>query len=80
MLHPSGAKYPRTVVIIEASEESGSPDLPAYIEHLKERIGMHLSYHVPAYLFFQERTVMVKEEEEEKTKATTISPQATYRW
>jgi acetylornithine deacetylase/succinyl-diaminopimelate desuccinylase-like protein len=38
-LQAQGAKYPRTVVIIEASEESGSPDLPAYIEHLKERIG-----------------------------------------
>jgi len=38
-LQAQGAKYPRTVVIVEASEESGSPDLPAYIEHLKERIG-----------------------------------------
>lgn len=26
-------------IIIEASEESGSPDLPAYIEHLADRIG-----------------------------------------
>lgn len=26
-------------IIIEASEESGSPDLPAYIDHLAERIG-----------------------------------------
>jgi len=26
-------------IIIEASEESGSPDLPAYIDHLSERIG-----------------------------------------
>ena len=29
----------RCVVLIEAGEESGSPDLPAYIEHLARRIG-----------------------------------------
>ncbi|MES2471672.1 MAG: M20/M25/M40 family metallo-hydrolase [Pseudomonadota bacterium] len=29
----------RAVIIIEASEESGSPDLPFYIEHLAARIG-----------------------------------------
>ncbi|HUS67817.1 MAG TPA: M20 family metallopeptidase [Kofleriaceae bacterium] len=29
----------RCVVLIEACEESGSPDLPAYVEHLAERIG-----------------------------------------
>jgi len=29
----------RCVMVIEACEESGSFDLPAYIEHLKERIG-----------------------------------------
>jgi len=27
------------VIVIEASEESGSPDLPFYIEHLASRIG-----------------------------------------
>jgi hypothetical protein len=27
------------VVIIEGSEESGSIDLPTYVDHLKERIG-----------------------------------------
>jgi acetylornithine deacetylase/succinyl-diaminopimelate desuccinylase-like protein len=27
------------LILIEASEESGSPDLSAYVEHLKERIG-----------------------------------------
>ncbi|WP_133129737.1 M20/M25/M40 family metallo-hydrolase [Legionella yabuuchiae] len=32
-------KHPRCVIIIEASEESGSQDLPYYIEGLKERIG-----------------------------------------
>ena len=29
----------RIVVIIEAAEESGSPHLPPYIEHLRDRIG-----------------------------------------
>jgi acetylornithine deacetylase/succinyl-diaminopimelate desuccinylase-like protein len=29
----------RCVILIEAGEESGSPDLPAYIEHLAPRIG-----------------------------------------
>ncbi len=31
--------HARCVVLIEAGEESGSPDLPAYIEHLEDRIG-----------------------------------------
>jgi len=31
--------HARCVVIIEAGEESSSPDLPHYIEHLQERIG-----------------------------------------
>lgn len=34
-----GAPRARAVVLIEASEESGSPDLPAYIDALAERIG-----------------------------------------
>lgn len=34
-----GAKLPRIVIIIEGSEESGSEDLPAYLEELKEAIG-----------------------------------------
>ena len=29
----------RVLVLIEASEESGSPDLAAYLEHLRERVG-----------------------------------------
>jgi acetylornithine deacetylase/succinyl-diaminopimelate desuccinylase-like protein len=29
----------RVVILIEASEESGSPDLSAYVEHLNDRIG-----------------------------------------
>lgn len=32
--------HARCVVILEASEESGSYDLPFYIEHLQERIGV----------------------------------------
>ena len=34
-----GLAHTRIVVIIEACEESGSYDLPHYIEHLEERIG-----------------------------------------
>ena len=35
----SGGVAPRCVVLIEASEESGSPDLPDYVEALADRIG-----------------------------------------
>jgi len=35
----AGGAHTRCVVLIEASEESGSPDLPAYVEHLADRIG-----------------------------------------
>src|SRR6187431_655195 len=35
----AGFKHQRCVVLIEASEESGSPDLPAYLEALADRIG-----------------------------------------
>ena len=38
-LKKQGLAHARCVVLIEAGEESGSPDLPAYIEHLKDRIG-----------------------------------------
>ncbi|HKS54153.1 MAG TPA: M20 family metallopeptidase [Steroidobacteraceae bacterium] len=31
--------YVRSVILIEGSEESGSPDLPAYIDELADRIG-----------------------------------------
>ncbi len=34
-----GLPHARIVVIIEACEESGSYDLPFYIDHLKEQIG-----------------------------------------
>jgi acetylornithine deacetylase/succinyl-diaminopimelate desuccinylase-like protein len=38
-LQAAGGSHARLVVVIEASEESGSPDLPAYIEALAPRIG-----------------------------------------
>lgn len=38
-LQQQGIKHARCVVLIEASEESGSPDLPHYIEALKDTIG-----------------------------------------
>lgn len=38
-LQHAGLPHARCLVLIEAGEESGSPDLPAYIEHLRERIG-----------------------------------------
>jgi acetylornithine deacetylase/succinyl-diaminopimelate desuccinylase-like protein len=39
VLHEQGVRHARCVVLIEAGEESGSPDLPAYIEALAARIG-----------------------------------------
>jgi len=33
------ADHPRCIVLIEATEESGSPHLPAYLEHLADRFG-----------------------------------------
>jgi acetylornithine deacetylase/succinyl-diaminopimelate desuccinylase-like protein len=38
-VHVAGGSHARCVVLIEASEESGSPDLPAYVEALADRIG-----------------------------------------
>lgn len=34
-----GGAHQRCVVLLETGEESGSPDLPAYLEHLSERLG-----------------------------------------
>ncbi|QRP46186.1 M20/M25/M40 family metallo-hydrolase [Amycolatopsis sp. FDAARGOS 1241] len=34
-----GGEHARSVVLLETGEESGSPDLPAYVEHLSERLG-----------------------------------------
>ena len=39
LLEESGLDRPPCVILIEASEESGSPDLPHYMEHLAGRIG-----------------------------------------
>ena len=38
-LRAQGAAHARCVVLIEAWEESGSYDLPAYVDHLADRIG-----------------------------------------
>lgn len=38
-LQEQRAPHPRCVLVIEADEESGSNDLPAYIEAVRERIG-----------------------------------------
>jgi acetylornithine deacetylase/succinyl-diaminopimelate desuccinylase-like protein len=38
-LKEQGEQHARAVILIEASEETGSPDLPAYVEHLSARIG-----------------------------------------
>ena len=38
-VHAAGLSHRRCVVLIEAGEESGSPDLPAYIDALSDRIG-----------------------------------------
>jgi acetylornithine deacetylase/succinyl-diaminopimelate desuccinylase-like protein len=38
-LQAEGRPHARCVILIEACEESGSYDLPAYIDHLAERIG-----------------------------------------
>ncbi len=38
-LREQAASHARCVVLIEATEESGSPDLPSYVDHLASRIG-----------------------------------------
>jgi acetylornithine deacetylase/succinyl-diaminopimelate desuccinylase-like protein len=38
-LHQQGIDHARIVILIEFSEESGSPDLPAYVEHFAKEIG-----------------------------------------
>lgn len=35
----AGGAHSRCVILLETAEESGSPDLPAYLEHLGERLG-----------------------------------------
>jgi acetylornithine deacetylase/succinyl-diaminopimelate desuccinylase-like protein len=39
VLRAQGTPHARCAILIEACEESGSGDLPAYIEHLADRIG-----------------------------------------
>ena len=34
-----GGEHARAVILLETGEESGSPDLPAYLEHLSDRLG-----------------------------------------
>jgi acetylornithine deacetylase/succinyl-diaminopimelate desuccinylase-like protein len=38
-LRKQGLAHGRAHILIEASEESGSPDLPAYVDHLANRLG-----------------------------------------
>ena len=38
-LAEQGVPHARAVIMIEFSEESGSPDLPAYVDHFKDQIG-----------------------------------------
>jgi acetylornithine deacetylase/succinyl-diaminopimelate desuccinylase-like protein len=38
-VHAAAGDHARLIVLIEASEESGSPDLPAYVEAFADRIG-----------------------------------------
>ena len=38
-LQREGLAHGRCVILIEGSEESGSPDLPAYVDHLAPRLG-----------------------------------------
>ena len=38
-LREAGGEHARTVVFLETGEESGSPDLPAYLDHLADRLG-----------------------------------------
>lgn len=38
-VHAAGGEHARAVLLLETGEESGSPDLPAYMEHLAGRLG-----------------------------------------
>lgn len=38
-LRTHGGSHARCVLLLETGEESGSPDLPAYLEHLADRLG-----------------------------------------
>ena len=38
-VHAAGGEHTRAVLLLETGEESGSPDLPAYMDHLAARLG-----------------------------------------
>jgi acetylornithine deacetylase/succinyl-diaminopimelate desuccinylase-like protein len=38
-VHAAGGEHARAVLLLETGEESGSPDLPAYMEHLAASLG-----------------------------------------
>jgi len=38
-VHAAGGAHGRCIVLLETAEESGSPDLPAYLEHLSDQLG-----------------------------------------
>ncbi|NKQ53403.1 M20/M25/M40 family metallo-hydrolase [Amycolatopsis sp. K13G38] len=38
-IHAAGGTHARSVILLETGEESGSPDLPRYLEHLAGRLG-----------------------------------------
>lgn len=38
-IHAAGGRHARAVILLETGEESGSPDLPRYLDHLEERLG-----------------------------------------
>jgi len=38
-VHAAGGAHARAVLLLETGEESGSPDLPAYMDHLRGRLG-----------------------------------------
>jgi acetylornithine deacetylase/succinyl-diaminopimelate desuccinylase-like protein len=38
-VHAAGGQHARSVILLETGEESGSPDLPVYLEHLEDRLG-----------------------------------------
>lgn len=38
-LRRTDGAHPRCVLLLETGEESGSPDLPAYLDHLSDRLG-----------------------------------------
>ena len=39
LLHDQGVAHPRCMLLIECAEESGSPDLPAHLDALQDRLG-----------------------------------------